>query len=415
VPVIARVAVLAAAGVAVAGAAFAAPAKAPRPPKVAKPVKGCGGPVPTPQPSSRTPSEALLDTLGVLRRPRAATDAVPASALERIFGGRPELDSARRVRDNAWLVPLEDVRWFPSVSAECLRNLPPKQRAATERAQREAARRPPVEGVTAVSTGEQGILLGRWSVDDIKAGRTFTVSNCAGPKHDQIRVSGLVPDGVGAVTITARDGTTTAVSVQDNVALQMFARPARASGLPAHLTLGSVTVALSARASLTQACNPPEVVGNGLRLDKPIHLKSGAIVELATRRWESEDTLPLLAAATKDHCLMIASRATLERRLSKQRFCVAPAQVRAQGVVARAVRLPDGALVLEGFVDRAKVAWVTVEHSPRGGARALWPARSSGAFFLAVRKGVAGRTFTFHAALRGKPVRYARLRTVSAG
>src|SRR5262249_1066457 len=149
----------------------------------------------------------------------------------------------------------------------------------------------------------------------------------------------------------------------------------------------------------------PDAVGQGVRLTQPVKAAGGATIELQTQRWEYEDTLPLLAAATYAdtgrRCLAIASREQLQRSLPKQRFCVSDARLHAKGSVAAARRLPDGTLVLEGFLDRSQLTWITVEHEPGGGARAVWPAKQSGAFFLAVRKGVPGRTFEIHAMRRG--------------
>jgi hypothetical protein len=404
---IARIAAAVLAAAAVTTAALADTGKPARvPPRAtATPVAACRQKPPAPRPSTHTPSAALVRTLGVLARPATAADALPKDALSAFpFGGRVMIASARRVADQGWLVPVEDVHWSFKVPAACLRTWPAAQRRAYERRARQEAKRAPVEGVLLVS-GQPGGIAGAWSGADVAAGRTFSVDNCAGPGHDQLRVRGLVPTGIGSVTITARDGTTTDVSAQDDVAVALLMRPAKPAGLPAHVTLGATTIDLDARDSLTRPCEPPAAVGRAERLATPIKLKSRATIELATRRWESEDTLPLLAGATvRDRgrrCLAIASREQLERGLPKRRLCVSDTQLEAKGYIADARRLPDGTLVLEGFLDRTQLTWITVEHEPGGGARALWPAKASGAFFLAVRKGVPGHTFELHAMRRG--------------
>ena len=77
--------------------------------------------------------------------------------------------------------------------------------------------------------------------------------------------------------------------------------------------------------------------------------------------------------------------------------------------------MPNGDVVMGGFVDRAKVTYVLMERSTIvSGARVLWPAKRSGAFFV-TRKGPRrkGGTFTVRVALRGKPIRYAGTRTLT--
>jgi len=419
---IARIAAVAAAAALTAGAAFAAANQSPPPKKPAKTSPSCQLPTATPVPSTKPPSQALLDAFGVLERPRTPADAVPPAALQTLpFGGPVNLEAARQIREGTWLIPLENVNWFPRTPERCLRRYTAKQRAAIERAEREAAARPPEEGVEIAGKPPGAGFFGRWRLADIQQGRTFNVDNCAGAKHDQLVVIGLVPDSVTTVKVTARDGTVTEATPDRNLVRMLLPRPAKAAGLPAHVTLGALIVPLHVQASFTGPCNPPDPVGNDLRLVHPIPLKSppGARIELSTRRWEAEDTLPRLALASYrrngTRCLMIGTRGQLQSHPPKQRFCVGEVQLRKERYVAHVRRLPGGQFVLEGFVDTKQVVWVTVERNPGGGARALWPAKRSGAFFLAVRAGVRGTSVDLRAALRGKPPRYTALRTVTIG
>ena len=79
-----------------------------------------------------------------------------------------------------------------------------------------------------------------------------------------------------------------------------------------------------------------------------------------------------------------------------------------------ATRLPNGDVILEGSSTPSRSAgsrWSGRVSSP--GAFRLPPAKSSGAFFVAVHgRHPKGGTFKLHAALRGAPVRYTGLRTV---
>jgi hypothetical protein len=415
---IVRIAAAAAAAALTAGVALAATS----PSGPAKPRPSCSVALPTPVASTKPPSQALLDAFGVLERPRTPADTVPPAALKLLpFGGPVNLEAARQIRDGAWLIPLENANWFPRTPERCLRRLPAKQRAAVERAEREAAAKPPEEGVEIAGEAPGVASSGRWRLSDIEQGRTFNVNNCAGAKHDQLTVTGLVPDSITTVKVTAGDGTVTEATPDRNLVQILLPRPAKPAGLPAHVTLGSRTVPLHVQASFTEPCNPPDPVGNGLRLAHPIPLERppGARIELRTRRWEAEDTLPRLALASYRHadtrCLMIGTRGRLETHPPEQRFCVGDDELRSERYIARVRRLPGGEFALEGFVDTKQVVWVTVERNPGGGARALWPAKRSGAFFLVVRAGIRGNSVDLHAALRGRHARYTALRTLTIG
>ena len=58
---------------------------------------------------------------------------------------------------------------------------------------------------------------GGGALDDLVRGRSpVTVAPCAGADHSMLSISGIVPDGVPAVFVTAPDGTAVRADVKDN-------------------------------------------------------------------------------------------------------------------------------------------------------------------------------------------------------
>jgi hypothetical protein len=158
-----------------------------------------------PAPATTPPSQALLDAFAVLQRERRPEDALTPDALNALKARRltpVSPDSARLLRSGpgdarAWVVPVPDVSGpFPLVC---------KAKAAKPR-----------EGLAVVATGGAA-AGGGGALDDLVRGRApASVETCAGPNHDMLSVSGIVPNGVAAVFLTAPDGTATRADVKDN-------------------------------------------------------------------------------------------------------------------------------------------------------------------------------------------------------
>jgi hypothetical protein len=227
----------------------------------------------------------LLDAFGVLRRERADTDALPASALKalRQRGLEPfDPAAARLLRQTddggrAWVVPVRDVPANAGVLFEvaCVTRTLGRQRQALAQAMREhqrtrvprarpntrprlvappapvpaptAPRRVPAP-TTSVPTpapesadkptphpglavvalnGAPGGAGGR--LEDLVRGREpVAIDPCGGPNHDMLSVSGIVPDGVGAAFLTSPDGTAVRADVKDNAYAFVVPRTKRA-------------------------------------------------------------------------------------------------------------------------------------------------------------------------------------------
>ena len=165
----------------------------------------CAAPVPvdprrkTPQPpkpaTSAPPSQQLLDAFAILRRPRADADALSPEALEalRVRGLSPvSLDSSRLLRSTpsggkAWVVPVPNVVHGLGVACE------------------PAGKSGPREGLVVVAVGDAA-SGGGGALDDLVRGRApVTLAPCAGADHSMLSISGLVPNGVPAVFLTAPD------------------------------------------------------------------------------------------------------------------------------------------------------------------------------------------------------------------
>jgi hypothetical protein len=177
---------------------------------------GCAAPVPidprrkTPQPpkaaTAAPPSQQLLDAFAILRRARTDQDALSPDALEtlRVRGLSPvSLDSSRLLRSTAaggkaWVVPVPNV--VGRLGALCA----PTGKSASP------------EGLVVVAVGDAA-SGGGGALDDLVRGRApVTVAPCAGADHSMLSISGIVPNGVPAVFLTAPDGTAVRADVKDN-------------------------------------------------------------------------------------------------------------------------------------------------------------------------------------------------------
>jgi hypothetical protein len=411
--------VLAMAGGATALAMDGEPARPKLPPPSPAP-QACTRPAPDSVTiSTGTPSRPLLDALGILRRPAQPADRPPDAVARRAFPmDGLMLDAARRIRERTWLLPVENLHRFVPTPADCLAQLPAKQRRSIQRAQEQARARGPVEGVAFVS-GDPPQAFPAYPLALIRDGRAFDLDICAGPLHDKLGLRGLVPDGVTNVAVTAKDGTITEAKPDQNTFAVELARPADPDGLPSQIiyttATGTVRAGIHTVAGYTQPCEPPSKSSNGQRRDPPT--KAGhLLVELQTSRWEAEDTGPLVVGATyrtkRGRCLIVGP----EKRLPKgYRLCVDDKQLKRQRYIAKAARLPNGDVFMGGFADPEQVAYVLMERSNVvGGARRLVLGKRSGAFLL-IHRGPrhAAGSFRVRIALRGRPVRYAATRTIT--
>jgi hypothetical protein len=192
------------------------------------------------------PSQALLDAFAVLRRERTDADALPAEALDalRQRGLDPVApESARLLRTTAsggraWVVPVPDVGLaggFLCRGPIAKATWPAARRAARRRAARRRAQAAPPtakptpptakptptttaprEGLAVVALGDAAPGGGGAFADLIRGRAPVFVDPCAGSGRDLLAVSGIVPDGVPAVFLTAPDGTAVRADVKDN-------------------------------------------------------------------------------------------------------------------------------------------------------------------------------------------------------
>jgi hypothetical protein len=160
----------------------------------------------TPKAATAPPSQQLLDAFAILRRPRTDQDALSAEALEavRVRGLSPvSLDSSRLLRSTAsggkaWVVPVPNVVGRLGVACEPV------------------GRSGPREGLVVVAVGDAA-SGGGGALDDLVRGRApVAVAPCAGADHSMLSISGIVPNGVPAVFLTAPDGTAVRADVKDN-------------------------------------------------------------------------------------------------------------------------------------------------------------------------------------------------------
>ena len=177
------------------------------------------GPASRKRAAARTPpSDALKNAFAILRRERTDEDALPGRALRALKAqGLDPVDaqSARLLRADgaarAWVVPVPDVG--EATALGCLRG---------------AAARKPREGIAVVSLGGAP-AGGGGALRDLQRGHApAALDPCAGAGHNMLGVSGMVPDGVDAVFVTAADGTSTRADVRDNGYAFGLPRPRRA-------------------------------------------------------------------------------------------------------------------------------------------------------------------------------------------
>jgi hypothetical protein len=159
-----------------------------------------------PKTTTAPPSQQLLDAFAILRRPRTDQDALSPEALEalRVRGLSPvSLDSSRLLRSTAaggkaWVVPVPNVVGHLGVACEPVGKSGPR------------------EGLVVVAVGDAA-SGGGGALDDLVRGRApVAVAPCAGADHSMLSISGIVPNGVPAVFLTAPDGTAVRADVKDN-------------------------------------------------------------------------------------------------------------------------------------------------------------------------------------------------------
>jgi hypothetical protein len=113
------------------------------------------------------------------------------------------LDSSRLLRSTAsggraWVVPVPNVVGRLGVACAPVRRSGPR------------------EGLVVVAVGDAA-SRGGGALDDLVRGRApVTVAPCAGADHSMLSISGIVPNGVPAVFLTAPDGTAVRADVTDN-------------------------------------------------------------------------------------------------------------------------------------------------------------------------------------------------------
>jgi hypothetical protein len=156
-------------------------------------------------PAATPPSQQLLDAFAILRRPRTDADALSPETLEALKarGLAPvAADSSRLLRSTpsggrAWVVPVPDV--LGTAGVYCA----PKKAGSRE-------------GLVVVAVGDAA-GGGGGRLDDLVRGRApVTLATCSGADHAMLSISGIVPDGVPAVFLTAPDGTAVRADVKDN-------------------------------------------------------------------------------------------------------------------------------------------------------------------------------------------------------
>jgi hypothetical protein len=183
----------------------AAPTVRPRPARFLASKFPCAVPD-TSQPTGAPPSQALLDAFAILRREHRPDDALSDEALKalRRFHLEPVFpESARLLRSTpsggrAWIVPVPDIG----------SGLPFLCRPAAKRAAR--------EGVVVVAVGDAAEGGGGALADLVRGRAPVSTEQCAGENHDLLSISGIVPNGVAAVFLTAPDGTAVRADVKDN-------------------------------------------------------------------------------------------------------------------------------------------------------------------------------------------------------
>jgi hypothetical protein len=211
----------------------------------------CGPGAATPKPpAAQAVPQNLLDAFGVLRRERAAGDALPAAALKalRARGLEPfDPAAARLLRTTAaggraWVVPVRDARTpaLPFVRCSVLpgaarprvlrlkapRRTPPTIVPSTPApypgpvpsapTPPRATADDPRPGLAVVAVDGAPAGAGGPLEDLVRGREPVATDVCAGPDKDMMSISGLVPDGVPAAFLTSPDGTAVRADVKDN-------------------------------------------------------------------------------------------------------------------------------------------------------------------------------------------------------
>lgn len=231
------------------------------------PAPVCGPrPLRAPAGDRTPPSDALKDAFGILRSERSDEDALPANALAALKSrGLAPVDpgSARLLRSDgggrAWVVPV------PDVAAAGMFACGPR-----------TAARSAMEGLAVVALGGAP-AGGGGGLRELQRGTApASVDLCAGGGHDMLGVSGVVPDGVDAVFVTAADGTATRADVHDNGYVFVLPRSKRIEvrylvwtgqdGVPHVQPLPAVptTRGMCARVASSSSHPPPHVTPEGL-------------------------------------------------------------------------------------------------------------------------------------------------------
>jgi hypothetical protein len=189
-------------------------------PVVSKVVAACRPVKKAPATAATPPSQALLDAFAILRRERRPEDALPPEALKALQQRNlapVSPDSARLLRTGpgggqAWVVPVPDVTRsaFPVACA-------PKGKPAAR------------EGLAVVAVKHAAAGGGGALADLVRGRAPVSVDSCAGANGDMLSVSGIVPNGVAAVFLTAPDGTAIRADVKDNGYEFLIPRPRTAA------------------------------------------------------------------------------------------------------------------------------------------------------------------------------------------
>jgi Cytochrome c len=168
-----------------------------------------------PRSLSSLPPGALTSILEVLRRPASSGDRLPAQLGLRfgytgVWVGYVRLLASGPDATSYFLVPGVDALRLPSA---CLRELSAsKLRRYLKESREQRAGSVKIDAYS--QTG--GSLSAAYTPSEIQAGKAILVVPEA-PTHGE--VSGLVPDGVASVTLTAPDGTSQTVPVTSNLFL----------------------------------------------------------------------------------------------------------------------------------------------------------------------------------------------------
>jgi hypothetical protein len=169
------------------------------------------------------PSQALLDTLGVLRRPATPEDKPPDDAFRFLPGSDIYVDYIRVAHAvggrEYWIVPAHDTLHFDPLPHACLHRIHQRLRALSRgepprvrrralrfynemvRSNRELARRGPREGVFVFDKRDDG-LGGGGGGGTVRFLREHGQFGSAGIDGKSSILTGLIPDGVATVTST---------------------------------------------------------------------------------------------------------------------------------------------------------------------------------------------------------------------